>query len=226
MTDLQDAARSSSSIVEAIIASVFRDISCLWKEGNRLGRHLFHDIKLRGYTGSLSNLERLLGTWRRAEKPTNDEKLVAKVEIAGPVRDPDTGHAISPVIAAALCMKPRGQLSIRQAKKVGALKCGSHAFVTMRNLAVRFKGILRTRNVKALDAWIDDAIETDLVPILRFARILRRDIDAVYNAIELPWSNGQVEGQVNRLKTIKRAMYGRAGHELLRARMPPLSHTE
>lgn len=121
-----------------------------WKEGNRLGRHLFHDIKLRGYTGSLSNLERLLGTWRRAEKPTNDEKLVAKVEIAGPVRDPGTGHAISPVIAAALCMKPRGQLSVRQAKKVGALKCGSHAFVTMRNLAMRFKGILRTRNVKAL----------------------------------------------------------------------------
>ncbi|WP_237358673.1 transposase family protein [Rhizobium etli] len=42
------------------------------------------------------------------------------------------------------------------------------------------------------------------------------------NAIELPWSNGQAEGQINRLKTIKRAMYGRAGTELLRARMLPL----
>jgi transposase len=53
----------------------------------------------------------------------------------------------------------------------------------------------------------------------RFARTLRRDIEAVRNAIKEPWSNGQTEGQINRLKTLKRAMYGRAGPELLRARM-------
>jgi transposase len=58
--------------------------------------------------------------------------------------------------------------------------------------------------------------------LARFARGLRRDIDAVCNAIDLPWSNGQAEGQINRLKTIKRAMYGRAGPELLRARMMPM----
>lgn len=52
----------------------------------------------------------------------------------------------------------------------------------------------------------------------------RRDIDAVKNAIELPWSNGQAEGQINRLKMLKRAMYGRAGPELMRARMLPLNH--
>jgi transposase len=56
----------------------------------------------------------------------------------------------------------------------------------------------------------------------RFARKLRQDIDAVRNAILEPWSNGQVEGQINRLKTLKRAMYGRASVELLRARMMPL----
>ncbi|MQW42542.1 hypothetical protein GHK68_09380 [Sinorhizobium meliloti] len=51
----------------------------------------------------------------------------------------------------------------------------------------------------------------------RFARVLHRDLDAVYNTIEMPWTNGQAEGQINRPKTIKRAMYGRAGPELLRA---------
>jgi transposase len=56
----------------------------------------------------------------------------------------------------------------------------------------------------------------------RFAHNLRRDIDAVRNAITERWSNGQTEGQINRLKTLKRAMYGRAGPELLRARMVPL----
>ncbi|MDX0495903.1 hypothetical protein GOL45_08560 [Sinorhizobium medicae] len=48
------------------------------------------------------------------------------------------------------------------------------------------------------------------------------DLDAVCNAIELSWRNRQAEGQIKRLKTIKRAMYGRAGPELLRARMLPL----
>jgi transposase len=50
-----------------------------------------------------------------------------------------------------------------------------------------------------------------LGPMQRFARMLRRDLEAVRNAVTECWSNGQVEGQINRLKTIKRAMYGRAG---------------
>lgn len=62
--------------------------------------------------------------------------------------------------------------------------------------------------------------------IVRFARTLNRDFDAVKNAIEMPWSNGQTEGQINRLKTFKRAMYGRAGPELLRARMLSFRHTD
>ena len=47
-------------------------------------------------------------------------------------------------------------------------------------------------------------------------------IEAVRNAVPEPWSNGQTEGQINRLKTLKRAMYGRAGVDLLRARLMPL----
>ncbi len=99
------------------------------------------------------------------------------------------------------------------ARKVDALKRGSPAFATMRSLAMCFNAILRGRRPEPLDAWIDEAIESELIPIMRFARVLRRDIDAVYNAIELPGSNGQAEGQINRLKTLKRAMYGRAGTE-------------
>ena len=196
-----------------------------WKEGNRCGRHLFHDVKQRGYTGSFANLERLLGAWRRAgrEQAVDVPPTTLKPE---PVRDPDTGHAISPVVAAALCIKPRGLLTDRQARKVDALKQGSGAFAEMRRLAMRFNGILRGKRSAPLDAWIDDAIDSDLIPIMRFARVLRRDIDAVNNAIELTWSNGQAEGQINRLKTLKRAMYGRAGPELLRARMLPPLHTK
>ncbi len=52
-----------------------------------------------------------------------------------------------------------------------------------------------------------------------FARGLMSDYHAVVNALTLPWSNGQAEGQINKLKTIKRQMYGRAGFELLRKRV-------
>lgn len=196
-----------------------------WKDGNRCGRHLFHDVKQRGYTGSFANLERLLGAWRRSEKEQADDIPPTALKLE-PVRDPETGHAISPVIAAALCIKTRGLLTNRQARKVDALKQGSDAFAEMRRLAMRFNAILRGKRSAPLDAWIDDAIDSELIPIMRFARVLRRDIDAVNNAIELPWSNGQAEGQINRLKTLKRAMYGRAGPELLRARMLPPRHTK
>jgi transposase len=56
----------------------------------------------------------------------------------------------------------------------------------------------------------------------RFAKTIRQDLAAARNAVSEPWSNGQTEGQINKLKTLKRAMYGRAGVELLRARMTPL----
>ena len=96
----------------------------------------------------------------------------------------------------------------------------------MRRLAMRFKGILRGCQSNPLVAWIDSARESNLIPIMRFARTLRRDIDAVRNAIELPWRNGQAEGQINRLKNFKRAMHGRAGPELLTVRMQSLRHTD
>ena len=199
-------------------------LSQSWKGGIRTGSALFRLIRERGYEGSPTHLQRLLAGWRRAEKQAKGPAL--EHQILEPVRDPETGHAISPVIAAALCIKPRGKLTPDQARKVDALKAGSPAFATMRCLVMRFNGILRGREADPLPAWIDDAIETDLAPIVRFARTLNRDFDAVKNAIEMPWSNGQAEGQINRLKTLKRAMYGRAGPELLRARMLPLRHTD
>jgi transposase len=59
----------------------------------------------------------------------------------------------------------------------------------------------------------------------QFVLKLRQDLAAVRNAISYRWTNGQTEGQINWLKTLKRAMYGRAGADLLRARMFPLPTT-
>ncbi|MGO9235568.1 MAG: transposase [Methylocella sp.] len=69
---------------------------------------------------------------------------------------------------------------------------------------------------------MQDAQLSGVYATQRFARAARLDFDAVRNAVLGPWSNGQTEGQNNQLKAIKRAMYGRAGIELLRARIIPL----
>lgn len=69
--------------------------------------------------------------------------------------------------------------------------------------------------------WVRVAGQSGIGPLIRFAYGLRKDFQAVLAAVETPWSNGQTEGQINRLKAIKRQMYGRAGFQLLRARVLP-----
>jgi transposase len=65
------------------------------------------------------------------------------------------------------------------------------------------------------------AQKTGIYALIRFVRTLNQDLGAVEAAVTEPWSNAPVEGQINRLKTLKRQMYGRAGIELLRARLLP-----
>nr|WP_174190143.1 ISL3 family transposase [Nocardia barduliensis] len=74
-----------------------------------------------------------------------------------------------------------------------------------------------------LEAWISTVEKDQLTAIASFARNLRRDIDAVRNGLTLPHSSGPVEGHINRIKMIKRQMFGRANLDLLRKRA--LLHT-
>ena len=106
-----------------------------------------------------------------------------------------------------------------QIANLNALKAASTDFVVMRQLALRLRGLLRGGTTEKLDVWLSDAHRSDIHGMRRFARTVKQDLEAVRNAVLEPWSNGQTEGQINRLKTLKRAMYGRAGVDLLRARM-------
>lgn len=65
--------------------------------------------------------------------------------------------------------------------------------------------------MERLDIWLNDARANGIYGMRRFVTTLRQDIEGVRNAVLEPWSNGQTEGRINRLKTLKRAMYGRAG---------------
>jgi Transposase len=194
-----------------------------WQEGCTMATRLFTEIKRLGYTGCYTHLARFVAAWRPRNASDKGGEMRQRATPITPLpRDPTTGRPLSPLTAAALCIKPRPLLTQRQATTVDALKEASSEFAVMRRLAMRFRGILRGQSTTALGLWLHDAHHCGIYAMQRFARTLQHDLDAVQNALTTRWSNGQAEGQISRLKTLKRAMYRRASVELLRARMPPL----
>jgi transposase len=87
-----------------------------------------------------------------------------------------------------------------------------------KELAQEFSRIVRERSSNTLNEWLRSAARSQLKEFVGFARGLSEDHQAVINALRCEWSNGQLEG-LNRLKLIKRAMYGRAKFDLLKARV-------
>ncbi len=79
--------------------------------------------------------------------------------------------------------------------------------------------MVRDRQSEKLNQWIADAKNSSIAQLKQFARGLERDYEAVKAGLSLQWSNGQVEGQINRLKLIKRQAYGRAKLDLLKKRV-------
>ena len=99
---------------------------------------------------------------------------------------------------------------------VAAIEMGVPGLADARSLVERFGVMVSTKAIGELDGWIEQAKATLIAPL---ARGVARDKAAVRAAITEPWSNGQTEGQINRLKLIKRQMYGRAKLDLLEARL-------
>lgn len=110
----------------------------------------------------------------------------------------------------------RDHLTKADTVTISAIETKVPALNAARNLIDRFHAIIRTKAIADLDPWIDAASESLLAS---FAKGIAKDRDAVGAAINEPWSNGQTEGQVNKLKVIKRQMYGRAKIDLLEARL-------
>lgn len=123
---------------------------------------------------------------------------------------------LSPRRAAWLLTAPPDRLNVAEQVYVAAV-CGAvPAIATARELTIDFRAMLETHDPNGLTPWLMNAEASELRPLVPG---LRRDFDAVLAAVLFPWSNGQVEGQVNRLKLVKRTMYGRASFALLRRRV-------
>jgi transcriptional regulator with XRE-family HTH domain len=132
----------------------------------------------------------------------------------------DRTHYSAGRIAALLSM-PSQTLSTSQKRHLDAFVAFCPTAYELRRLLLRFRAMLRWRSAKKLAAWTKAAAASEFRFVAQFATALRRDWEAVNLSITTPWSNGPIEGHIKRLKTLKRQMYGRAGFELLKARVLP-----
>ena len=123
----------------------------------------------------------------------------------------------------ALLLTPPRELSVTQLRYRDSFLRFCPTAYNVRRLALQFRAMLRWRRSVRLSEWIEKAVGSKFPFLAQFGRTLRRDLRAVELAMTAPWSNGPLEGHINRLKMIKRQMYGRAGFALLKARVLPLS---
>jgi len=118
-----------------------------------------------------------------------------------------------------LFITPPEQLSALEHARLGHLCTTWTQAQSGYQLTQRFQTLFKCGGVAEFRVWLTEARQGDIREFKRLARGLSHDQKAVEASLTVPWSNGQVEGQVNRLKLIKRQHYGRAGFELLRRRV-------
>jgi len=181
---------------------------------------MYREIKEQGYTGSSTNVGRFLAPLRASKGTPRSFKAV----------EPQPETMINPEEV----KKKRPPTALQVARWMTFTKeqrlgwqndfltrlCQADPLIAQTfDLMQEFATMLRERKGERLDAWIAQVEAQEVAELKSFARGLQKDYDAVKAGLTLEWSNGQVEGQVHRLKLLKRQMYGRGGFEILRKRV-------
>ncbi|MEV6964486.1 transposase [Hamadaea sp. NPDC051192] len=171
-------------------------------EGVTSTNQLLAEITAQGYRGGERTLRRYLISIRGTEQAAPPQPKVPSARQL-----------------AALIMRPDARLTSdeRDALADACTRCPDLA--TIRDLAQGFTDLVRELRGTDLFSWLEQADHADVHELRRFANGIRKDLPAVTAGLTLPWSSGAVEGNVNRIKMIKRQMYGRANFDLLRKRV-------
>ncbi len=176
-----------------------------WDGGCHNIQQIWREIKAQGYPHSdrarRSHLEPLRGK-RKAEFPqaSSLDRFSAKG-------------------ATWLFIRPIKDLDEKEQQELETIRQTSKTAETIYQLAQAFLQIVRQRQGEHLDSWMSTVRAHHIRELNSFVSGLERDKAAVLAGLTLVHSNGQVEGQITKLKLIKRQMYGRAGFALLRQRM-------
>jgi transposase len=180
-----------------------------WAAGCQNVKVLDGELRQRGYRGGYTRLKDYVRAWRGPS--------------AGPSRH---GCQLAPAVVMYssrqtlwLLLRPDEDVTTEERAYLMQLyHACPHAYLAQA-LALEFATVLHEHDVPGLYEWLRRADSCPIAEIAAVARGMWLDKRAIEAAVALEWSNGQVEGSVNKLKVLKRAMYGRAHLDLLRQRL-------
>lgn len=170
-----------------------------WQSGCRDVTTLWNELQQLGYTGRRQNVFRFVKRFQNKGPLRSSRQIVWQF-----LKDPD-------------------DLLVEERDELRKIVNRSTTLQSVYQLVQTFMGMLAQQTSDGFDQWLVSMENCGIKKLQNFAISLQQDYDAVKASLVYDWSNGQVEGQVNRLKTIKRQMYGRANFDLLRQRVlgPP-----
>jgi transposase len=182
-------------------------------EGCSNSTQLWRELQAQGYSGSRS----LVGTWvqyyRTIPSPSTPHRYLA--DLAQPIPPPSLPaprQLVWSLLRATDDLTPEERLVFARIRLHPQVECAYR-------LSRQFQQMIRTHCADGFDAWLQACFDSSLPELRTFATSLQREDPSIRLALSLPWNNGVTEGHVNRLKLIKRTMYGRANFDLLRLRV-------
>jgi transposase len=186
-----------------------------WNAGCRTAMRLFRDLQRRGYAGSYGLVAAYARRLRQAQGLAPGQRGTRQPL---PVVAESLYQPLTPRRATWLVLRREAQRTAGETQQLAQLRA-QHAEVDEAiDLAQDFAQLVRQRQPERLDAWLERATTSVLEALQRFAKGLGEDDDAVKAGGTLPWSTSPVEGHINRLKMLKRQMFGRARLDLLSRR--------
>jgi transposase len=184
-----------------------------WEAGCRNATHLWRTLRAQGFPGSYAMVYRYVTTLRCGQPGRS-------LDPTRPAASPGATHQPSLTarqLSYLFVRRPEQRTPAEQAY-VAQIQQHDPTIAQIATLTETFARMVRTRTPSELQTWLETVLTSGLPELKRFATGLQQDA-AVRAACELPYSNGQTEGQVTRLKLLKRQMYGRAKLDLLRQRV-------
>jgi transposase len=181
-----------------------------WDAGCHNATQLWREIRAQGFQGTAAQVRWCLRSWRAALPPH--------------LRRRRTGESVRPALVPSprqtvwWLLRPLQELEPEAQRFVERLLSSNPEIATARQLALKFQQLVRQRQEDAFDEWHEAVQQSKLTELKNFAAGLLQDEAAVRAALSCEWSNGRTKGNVNRLKMLKRTMFGRANFDLLRLR--------
>ncbi len=187
-----------------------------WRQGCHSGAQLAKELRARGYASSDHGIYRYLETLKAVAPVPSQGKQTSKRASA---HLPPALVTLSPSQITWLFFRLEADRKPEEQETLRQLRQASPQAEALYQLVEDFLHMTRERTADQLDEWLTRVKESHFQAFRPFVTGVRKDKEAIVAGLTLPWSTGPLEGQINRLKLIKRSMYGQAGFPLLRLRV-------